>query len=199
MHKESLCVLANFTMCYVLFEEFRLIRCCPIKDKGWVKKKTHLFLTSYLGIRLSVYLSYSLSYRWLLFVLLIVHMPHFPCQVTNTGTERREYEPRENHTIEMAFQGKKRQAEIKDNAGNVYIIDFNSMREYPKGDISDFVSVMRRDKIKGLFTRDVKLPLLSEILLCCFRFRLFLNKIPLFSFPSAHDLSLAKMDAAAQS
>ncbi|KAL8567911.1 hypothetical protein ACOMHN_059033 [Nucella lapillus] len=71
-------------------------------------------------------------------------------EVTQTGTEQREYQPTENHIIETAYQRKKTYAEIKDAAGNVYIIDFNSMAEYSKDDPKDTVTVMRKDKIKDL-------------------------------------------------
>lgn len=69
-------------------------------------------------------------------------------EVTNTGTEQREYQEKENHIIEKAYQEKKPVAKIKDASGNVYIIDFNSMKEYPEDDATDTVSVMRKDKIK---------------------------------------------------
>ena len=70
-------------------------------------------------------------------------------KVDKTGTKPVEYGERENQIIEQAYQGKKRTAEIRDIGGNKYIIDFDSMMEYPETDPNDSVGVMRRDKIKG--------------------------------------------------
>ncbi|XP_076464939.1 protein mono-ADP-ribosyltransferase PARP14-like [Babylonia areolata] len=71
-------------------------------------------------------------------------------EVTTTGTEQKEYQPMENYAIETAYRDKKSCAKITDIAGSVFVIDFNSMMEYPEADPSDTVSVMRKDKIKDL-------------------------------------------------
>ncbi|KAL8558417.1 hypothetical protein ACOMHN_064764 [Nucella lapillus] len=71
-------------------------------------------------------------------------------EVTVTGTEQMEYLPKENLIIERAYLQKSPCAEIADDAGRVYIIDFNSMMEYPKDDPSDTASVIRKDRIKDL-------------------------------------------------
>ncbi|XP_070211879.1 protein mono-ADP-ribosyltransferase PARP14-like isoform X1 [Littorina saxatilis] len=76
-------------------------------------------------------------------------------EVTTTGTEAQPYAPKENHVIETAFQDKKKTAQIEDQDKNVYIIDFDSMMEYPKSDFNDSVSVIRRDKIKDMATGQV--------------------------------------------
>ncbi|KAK7479356.1 hypothetical protein BaRGS_00029434 [Batillaria attramentaria] len=71
-------------------------------------------------------------------------------EVTPTGPEQKEYGKKENHIIEVAFQSKKKFAEIIDADGNAYVIDFDSMMEHPKDDPTDTVGVMRRDKMKDL-------------------------------------------------
>nr|KAG5693839.1 hypothetical protein BaRGS_004447 [Batillaria attramentaria] len=73
-----------------------------------------------------------------------------PEDVTPTGPEQKEYGKKENHIIEVAFQSKKKFAEIIDADGNAYVIDFDSMMEHPKDDPTDTVGVMRRDKMKDL-------------------------------------------------
>ena len=55
----------------------------------------------------------------------------------------------------MAYQNKKKTAEITDLNGDVYIIDFDSMMEYPKNNPGDSVRVLRRDKMHGKYIQFV--------------------------------------------
>ena len=55
----------------------------------------------------------------------------------------------------MAYKSKKITAEISDSEGNVYVIDFASMTEYPRDNPGDTVGVLRRDKIRGIYTQFV--------------------------------------------
>lgn len=82
---------------------------------------------------------------------MLLNMVQWCClEVTTTGNQMVDYAKAQNHVIEMAYQGKKPQAEIVDSGGNVYVIDFSTMKEYPKTDPRDTVSVIRRDKIKDM-------------------------------------------------
>ncbi|XP_076460377.1 protein mono-ADP-ribosyltransferase PARP14-like [Babylonia areolata] len=71
-------------------------------------------------------------------------------EVTTKGVKAVEYEQKENHIIEIAYQNRKKNAEITDIDKNVFVIDFDSMMEYPKDNPSDTVGVLRQDKIKEL-------------------------------------------------
>ncbi|KAL8607981.1 hypothetical protein ACOMHN_005536 [Nucella lapillus] len=71
-------------------------------------------------------------------------------EVTNTGTKSVEYGQRENQIIEVAFSGKKKRAELTDTDGTVYVVDFDSMMEYPKHKPHDTLAVLRQDKMKEL-------------------------------------------------
>ena len=55
----------------------------------------------------------------------------------------------------MAYKSKKTTTEISDSEGNVYVIDFASMTEYPRDNPGDTVGVLRRDKIRGIYTQFV--------------------------------------------
>lgn len=57
----------------------------------------------------------------------------------------------------MAYQSKKKTAEITDTDGNTYVIDFDSMMEYSKNNPQDTVGVLRRDRMQGLCTQFVML------------------------------------------
>ena len=67
-------------------------------------------------------------------------------KVTYTGHKCLEYEKPQNKIIEEAFQKKEKDVRLIDDSGNVYIIDFNLMREYLENKPDDFVYVIRRDK-----------------------------------------------------
>ncbi|KAK7499456.1 hypothetical protein BaRGS_00009431, partial [Batillaria attramentaria] len=79
-------------------------------------------------------------------------------EVTNTGFERKKYPPKENHLIETAFQNKDKTVEIMDADKNVFVVDFDLMQEYPKGDKNDPVNVIRREKLQDSDTGLNQLP-----------------------------------------
>lgn len=71
-------------------------------------------------------------------------------EILPTGAKSVEYNQRENQIIELAFQNKKKNVELTDEDGNVYVVDFDSMMEYSITNPSDAVSVLRQDKIKEM-------------------------------------------------
>ena len=76
--------------------------------------------------------------------------------MTNTGHEFTEYHAPQNKIIEEAFVNKEKVARLKDDtSGNVYIVDFDLMREYLENNKDDFVYVIRRDKT-GLSGNSIK-------------------------------------------
>nr|KAG5703385.1 hypothetical protein BaRGS_023432 [Batillaria attramentaria] len=80
-------------------------------------------------------------------------------EITSTGPEQREYGQRENHTLEEAFQSGQKTVKLTDTAGTAYVVDFDKMVEYPDDAPEDVVSVIRRDKITGDWSRGgVRLP-----------------------------------------
>ena len=82
----------------------------------------------------------------LLLVISIVFVSTSLLKVTITGRTCIEYEKPQNKIIEEAFQKKKKDVRLVDDSGNVYIINFDSMREYLENEQDDFVYVIRRDK-----------------------------------------------------
>ena len=77
----------------------------------------------------------------------------FYIEITGTGQELMEYDTQTNAIIEAAFQDQNPNVRFKDKQGAQYIIDFDSMIEFPELDEEDQVKVIRRDKISGkLFT-----------------------------------------------
>lgn len=78
----------------------------------------------------------------------------------STGTELKAYDKRENGKIERAFLSKEKTAELVDADGNVYVVDFDLMVEYPKGDQSEDECVQVVRKLKGPDNSDsISLPL----------------------------------------
>ncbi|XP_025094641.1 uncharacterized protein LOC112564204 isoform X1 [Pomacea canaliculata] len=69
-------------------------------------------------------------------------------EVTQTGTEQKEYGMFENHIMEFAYQQNKKTATLVDACGVKYIVDFDSMKEYVASDPDDAVDVIRKEKIK---------------------------------------------------
>jgi hypothetical protein len=69
--------------------------------------------------------------------------------VENTGTVKKEYEGKLNRHIEEAFKAEERNVKFSDNDGNVFVIDFDSMKEYPQSDPTDTVNVIRNITMKG--------------------------------------------------
>ena len=71
-------------------------------------------------------------------------------QVTNTDFKPNAYKSPQNRIIEQAFQNQDRAARLTDADGNVFVVDFESMREYPENKEEDYVYVIRRLKETGL-------------------------------------------------
>ncbi|XP_070212581.1 protein mono-ADP-ribosyltransferase PARP14-like [Littorina saxatilis] len=69
-------------------------------------------------------------------------------EVTLTGTEKLDYDPKENKIIETAFLDKMKTAEIVDSKGITYVIEFENMVEYPQNDPSEEqrVQVIRKTR-----------------------------------------------------
>ena len=73
----------------------------------------------------------------------------FYIEITETGQELTKYDKQTNSIIEAAFQDQKPNARFHDKAGTQYIIDFDSMTEFPEKNELDQVKVIRRDLISG--------------------------------------------------
>ena len=73
----------------------------------------------------------------------------FYIEITATGQELAEYDKQTNSIIEAAFQDQLPNVRFTDREGARYIIDFDSMTEFPEEDEVDQVKVIRRDLISG--------------------------------------------------
>ncbi|XP_053406951.1 protein mono-ADP-ribosyltransferase PARP15-like [Mercenaria mercenaria] len=75
----------------------------------------------------------------------------FYIEVTNTGQEVKPYDRDINLAIETAYRQKKDIVTFLID-GQDYILDFESMEEYPEKNLGDKVKVIRRDLVKGIGT-----------------------------------------------
>ncbi|XP_069140966.1 LOW QUALITY PROTEIN: protein mono-ADP-ribosyltransferase PARP14-like [Argopecten irradians] len=71
---------------------------------------------------------------------------HF-IEVTAIGEKLQAYPPDINLQLEKKYRDQKSQAEFNDSAGNVYVVDFTSLEEFPENDPTDRVKVMRKNKM----------------------------------------------------
>nr|KAG5698672.1 hypothetical protein BaRGS_022560 [Batillaria attramentaria] len=79
-------------------------------------------------------------------------------EITTTDSEQVEYPEKINHAIEAAYQAKQRTVEFTDVNNVCYVIDFDKMQEFSKDDPTDFVTVIRREKIKDADVAECQLP-----------------------------------------
>lgn len=68
-----------------------------------------------------------------------------------------------NLQLEKALMNQESKTSFCDDQGNRYIVDLTSYEEYPEGDVTDVVKVLRKSKITGEFIYEFHVYFLSHL------------------------------------